>query len=159
MPDLGAHDVAGVGDAYEDAVEPGVDDAVGEGARGVRGVEQLAIAIGCGKRDLAGGVDDDVAASELFVAVSTVGDLGVVGNEAERVAQVLDFGGHLCLVDVAQVELVCDSLHQQTVGNVRAHMALAHHADLSSLVHIRVLSAEVRVRVIVVRAWRCAEIK
>ena len=90
MPEFGAHDVAGVGDAYKDAIEPGVDDVVGEGARGVGGVEQLAVAVCCGECDLAGGVDDDVAASEFFIAVATVHDLGVVRHEAERVPQVLD---------------------------------------------------------------------
>ena len=62
MPQLGAHDVAGVGDAHEDAVKAGVDDALGKGAGGVGGKEQLAVAVAGGQRDLAGGVDDDVAA-------------------------------------------------------------------------------------------------
>ena len=83
MPEFGAHDVAGVGDAHEDAVEPGVDDAIGEGTRGVGGVEQLAVAVGRGECDLACGVDNDVAAGEFFVAVAAVHDLGVVRHEAE----------------------------------------------------------------------------
>ena len=39
VPQLGTHDVAGVGDAYKDAVKAGVDDALGKGAGGVGGKE------------------------------------------------------------------------------------------------------------------------
>lgn len=142
VPDLGAYHVAGVGDGDEDALKAGVDDAVGKGAGGVGGKEQLAVAVARRKRHLAGGVDHDVAACELLVAVAAVDDLGVIGNKGEGVAQVLNLGGDLLLIDIAEVQLVGDALEQQAVGNVGAHVALTDDTDLARLVHKRVLSAE-----------------
>ena len=81
VPQLGAHDVAGVGDAHEDAVKAGVDDALGKGAGGVGGKEQLAVAVASGQRDLTGSVDNDVAAGKLLVVVIAVDDLGVVRDK------------------------------------------------------------------------------
>ena len=136
VPQLGAYDVAGVGDAHEDAVEVGVDDAFGKGAGGVGGKEQLAVAVAGGQRDLAGGVDDDVAAGKLLVVVVAVDDLGVVRDKRKGVAQVLDLGRHLGLVDIAQVQLVGNALHKQAVGDMCSYVALADHTDLTRLVHI-----------------------
>ena len=142
MPQLGAHDVAGVGDAHEDAVKAGVDDALGKGAGGVGGKEQLAVAVAGGQRDLAGSVDDDVAAGKLLVVVVAVDDLGVVRDKRKGVAQVLDLGRHFGLVDIAQVQLIGNALHEQAVGDMCSYVALADHTDLTRLVHIRILSAE-----------------
>ena len=142
VPQLGAHDVAGVGDAHEDAVKAGVDDALGKGAGGVGGKEQLAVAVAGGQRDLAGGVDDDVAAGKLLVVVVAVDDLGVVRDKRKGVAQVLDLGRHLGLVDIAQVQLIGNALHEQAVGDMCSYVALADHTDLTRLVHICILSAE-----------------
>ena len=142
VPQLGAHDVAGVGDAHEDAVKAGVDDALGKGAGGVGGKEQLAVAVAGGQCDLAGGVDDDVAAGQLLVVVVAVDDLGVVRDKRKGVAQVLDLGCHLGLVDIAQVQLVGDALHEQAVGDMCSYVALADHTDLTRLVHICIPSAE-----------------
>ena len=112
VPQLGAHDVAGVGDAHEDAVKAGVDDALGKGAGGVGGKEQLAVAVASGQRDLTGSVDNDVAAGQLLVVVVAVDDLGVVRDKRKGVAQVLDLGRHLGLVDIAQVQLIGNALHK-----------------------------------------------
>ena len=142
VPQLGAHDVAGVGDAHEDAVEAGVDDAFGKGAGGVGGKEQLTVAVTSGQRDLAGSVDDDVAAGQLLVVVVAVDDLGVIRDKRKGVAQVLDLGRHLGLVDITQVQLVGNALHKQAVGDMCSYVALADHTDLTRLVHICILSAE-----------------
>ena len=90
VPQLGAHDVAGVGDAYEDAVKAGVDDAIGERAGGIGSEEQLAIAVAGGEGHLAGGIDDHIAAGKLLVTIVDVDDFGVVRNERKRVAQILN---------------------------------------------------------------------
>ena len=56
--------------------------------------------------------------------------------------QVLDLGRHFGLVDIAQVQLIGNALHEQAVGDMCSYVALADHTDLTRLVHIRILSAE-----------------
>ena len=90
VPELGAHHIAGVGDADEHALEPGVDDAIGERAGGIGSEEQLAIAVAGGEGHLAGGIDDHIAAGKLLVTIVDVDDFGVVRNERKRVAQILN---------------------------------------------------------------------
>lgn len=135
VPKLRADHVAGVGDRDQDAVEARIDNAVGKGAAGVRGKEELAVAVASGQRDLAGGVNDDVAARKLLIAVLAVDDLGVVRAELQRVAQVLRLGRGFDGVDVAQVELVRQALQQQAVRHMGAHVAHSHNANGSRLDH------------------------
>ena len=137
MPELGADHVAGVRDRDEDALKAGIDHALGKGARGIGGKEQLAVAVAGGEGHLAGGVDDDVAARELLVVVMAVHDLGVVGDEGEGVVQVLGLGRDLFVVDVAEIELVGNALEQKAVRHVGAHMALTDDADFARAVHMR----------------------
>ena len=80
-------------------------------------------------------VDDDVALGKLFVAVAAVDDLRVVGDKAQRVMQVLGLGDELLVMQTAQVELVCDALQKEAVGNMGAHMPQADDADLSLSCH------------------------
>ena len=46
------------------------------------------------------------------------------------------------LVDIAQVQLIGNALHEQAVGDMCSYVALADHTDFTRLVHICILSAE-----------------
>ena len=131
VPDGGADDVAGVGDIDEDALEAAAHDGLGEGAGRVGGVEQLAVAVGGRKRDVARAVDDDVAVGEVLVAVGAVDDARVVGHEADGVDEVLGLGDDLLVVRADEVELVGDALEQQAVRHVGAYVSESDDADLS----------------------------
>ena len=131
MPDGRAYHVAGVCDGHPDAIEAGVDDAVGEGADGVGGAEQLAVAVACCHSHVARGVDDDVARGELLVAIAYVDDFGVEGHEGKGVVQVLGFGQDLLRLDVAKIEFVDQALQKQAVGDVRANVSQTEDTDFT----------------------------
>ena len=74
--------------------------------------------------------------------VVAVDDLGVIRDKRKGVAQVLNLGRHLGLIDIAQVQLIGNALHKQAVGDMCSYVALADHTDLTRLVHMSILSAE-----------------
>ena len=134
-PDLGTDHVARVGDGHPDALEAGVGDAGHEGAGNVGGHEELAVAIGGGGGDLAGGVHDDVAAGQALVLVAHGHDLAGARIERQRVRKILRLARELLHLDVGEIELVGNPLHEQGVRNVRAHVTHAHDADLADECH------------------------
>ena len=131
VPDGRAHYVTGVCDGYPDAIESGIDNAVGEGAGRVGGAEQLAVTVACGHGHVACGVNDDVARGELLVPVAYIDDLCVEGNKSEGVAQVLGFGQDLLRLDVAKIEFIGQALQKQAVGDVRANVSQTDDANFT----------------------------
>lgn len=116
-------------------VEAGFGDRLDESLGGVRGVEQLAVAVLRRQRHLACRIDDDVAARQRSVVLAAGDDLDVVRAECQRVVQILhlasELGGVVLVAgaDLGEVELVCDALKHEAVGHMGPHVPQSDNAD------------------------------